>query len=572
MNFRLGALEPALAGAEAHLERERIVPRIWARDHTVWAHSDVEIADRLGWLDVHRRMATRAAELTEWAQSLVDEGFRQAVLIGMGGSSLAPEMFGELCGCSDRGLKLLILDTTDPEQIAALEKQLDLAATLFVVATKSGGTVETLSGYRYFRAKLAEQEGSRSPGKHFVAITDPGSSLVGLAAEEGFRRIFENDPNIGGRYSALSLFGLVPLALVGGDVDRLLAGVSPFAQAAERPAADNDAARFGMLMGRLALAGRDKLTILRPPSLTPLGDWIEQLIAESLGKSGRSVVPVLSRGDDVDHFRDDRFCVVVTPVAPDEGLDPAMASLADRCVEAGHPVVVIPFAGPEALGGHLFLWEFATAVAGHALGVHPFDQPDVEAAKVAARAFAATYEQTGTLPEGPAVAASPQALDDFLVSASHGDYLTIQAYLPFNLGNWMVLEDLRREIGHRFHIPVTVGFGPRFLHSTGQLHKGGSANGLNLQLVRRVDPAVDVPIPGTDGMTFGTLQRAQALGDAEALRNGDRRLLTLELGENPVAALASLLSWSGEYGNRLAGIVHLPTGRDGEASEQARLE
>ncbi|MCE2467149.1 MAG: hypothetical protein J4G06_03925 [Caldilineaceae bacterium] len=572
MYFRLGALEPELALAEAHLERERIVPRIWARDHTVWAETDVEIADRLGWLDIHRRMAIRAAELTEWTQSLVDEGFRQAVLIGMGGSSLAPEMFGYLCGCSDRGLTLFILDTTDPEQIAGLEKQLDLDATLFVVATKSGGTVETLSGYRYFRARLAEQEGSRSPGQHFVAITDPGSGLVGLAAEEGFRRIFENDPNIGGRYSALSLFGLVPLALVGGDAGRLLAGVSPFAQAAERPAADNDAARFGMLMGRLALAGRDKLTILRPPSLTPLGDWIEQLIAESLGKSGRSVVPVLSRGDDVAHFRDDRFCVVVTPFAPDGGLDPAMASLADRCVEAGHPVVVMPFAGPEALGGHLFLWEFATAVAGHALGVHPFDQPDVEAAKVAARAFVAAYEQTGTLPEGLAVAASPQALDDFLVSASHGDYLAIQAYLPFNLGNWMVLEDLRREIGHRFHIPVTVGFGPRFLHSTGQLHKGGAANGLNLQLVRRVAPAADVAIPGTDGMTFGTLQRAQALGDAEALRNGDRRLLTLELGENPVAALASLLSWSGEYGNRLAGIVHLPAGRDGEASEQARLE
>ena len=569
MNFRLGSLEPALVEAEVHLQRERIVSRIWARDHTVWADNDVEIADRLGWLDIHRRMATRTAELTEWAQSLMDEGFRQAVLIGMGGSSLAPEMFGELCSRSDRGLKLFILDTTDPEQIAALEKQLDLAATLFVVATKSGGTVETLSGYRYFRARLAEQEGSRSPGKHFVAITDPGSSLVDLAAEAEFRQTFENDPNIGGRYSALSLFGLVPLALVGGDVGRLLAGVSPFAQAAERPAADNDAARFGMLMGRLALAGRDKLTILRPPALASLGGWIEQLIAESLGKSGRGVVPVLSRGDDVAHFGDDRFCVVVTPCTQDGSLDPAMTSLADRCAEAGHPVAVMPFTGPEALGGHLFFWEFATAVAGHALDVHPFDQPDVEAAKVAARAFVAAYEQTGTLPEGQAVAASSQALDDFLALASHGDYLAIQAYLPVNLGNWMVLDRLQQEIGRRLHIPVTVGFGPRFLHSTGQLHKGGTANGLNLQLVRRVAPAADVSIPGpgdaTDGMTFGTLQRAQALGDAEALRNGERRLLTLELGEDPVTALASLLSWSPkEHGNRLMGIVSRPAVRSGE--------
>ena len=396
MNFRLGSLEPALREAVAHLERERIVPRIRTRDHTVWADTDVEIADRLGWLDIHRRLAGRAADLTAWAQSLVDEGFRQAVLIGMGGSSLAPEVFGALCGRSEQGLELLILDTTDPEQIASLEARLDLAATLFVVATKSGGTVETLSGYRYFRARLAAQEGGRAPGEHFVAITDPGSSLVDLAAEAGFRRTFENDPNIGGRYSALSLFGLVPLALAGGDVGRLLAGVAPFAQAAAQPAADNDAARFGMLMGRLALAGRDKLTILLPAALASLGDWIEQLIAESLGKSGRGVVPVLGEGaDDVAHFGDDRFCVVVAPCAPDGSLDPAMASLADRCAEAGHPVAVMPFAGPADLGGHFFLWEFATAVAGHALGVHPFDQPDVESAKVAARAFAAAYEQTG---------------------------------------------------------------------------------------------------------------------------------------------------------------------------------
>ena len=547
MDFRLGALEPVLTETMAHLERERIVSRIWARDHTVWADTDIEIADRLGWLDIHRRMATRAAELTEWAQSLVDEGFRQAVLIGMGGSSLAPEVFGELCGRSDRGLKLFILDTTDPEQIAALEKQLDLAGTLFLVATKSGGTVETLSGYRYFRARLAEQEIGRPPGEHFVAITDPGSSLVGLAQEAGFRRIFENDPNIGGRYSALSLFGLVPLALTGGDVGRLLAGVEPFVQAAEQPATDNDAARFGMLMGRLVLAGRDKLTILLPPSLASLGDWIEQLIAESLGKSGRGIVPVLGEGaDDLSHFGNDRFCVVVTPVAPDGSLDPAMTSLAGRCVEAGHPVVVMPFAGPEDLGGHLFCWEFATAVAGHALGVHPFDQPDVESAKVAARTFVAAYERSGALPEGQTVEASPRALAEFLSSAAQGDYLAVQAYLPANPVHRQALEALRRSITLRLNIPVTVGFGPRFLHSTGQLHKGGAANGLNLQLVRRVDPAADLPIPNSSGtaedITFGTLQRAQALGDGEALRNGGRRLLTLELGADPAAALASLLS------------------------------
>lgn len=547
MNFRLGSLEPTLAEAEVHLQRERIVPRIWAWDHTVWADNDVEIADRLGWLDIHRRMAGRAAELTEWARALVEEGFRQAVLIGMGGSSLAPEVFSGLCGCSERGLELLILDTTDPEQIALLEERLDLAATLFVVATKSGGTVETLSGYQYFRARLAEQEGGRPPGEHFVAITDPGSSLVNLAREAGFRRIFENDPNIGGRYSALSLFGLVPLALAGGDVGSLLAQTESFAQLAERPVADNDAARFGMLMGRLALAGRDKLTILLPPALASVGDWIEQLIAESLGKSGRGIVPVLGEGaDDVAYFGNDRFCVAVVPCAPDGSLDAAMAALADRCVEAGHPVAVMPFAGPEDLGGHFFFWEFATAVAGHALDVHPFDQPDVESAKVAARTFVAAYERCGVLPEGQTVEASPRALADFLALAAQGDYLAIQAYLPASPDHRQSLEALRRSVAHRLDIPVTVGFGPRFLHSTGQLHKGGAANGLNLQLVRRVDPTTDLPIPGSsggsDGMTFGTLQRAQALGDGEALRNGGRRLLTLELGSDPAAALARLLS------------------------------
>lgn len=546
MNFRLGSLEPALAEAEAHLERERIVSRIWARDHTVWADTDAEIADRLGWLDIHRRMADCAAELTEWARTLVDEGFRQAVLIGMGGSSLAPEVFGELCGRPDRGLELLILDTTDPEQIASLEERLDLATTLFVVATKSGGTVETLSGYQYFRARLAVQQGGQPPGEHFVAITDPGSSLVGLAREAGFRRTFENDPNIGGRYSALSLFGLVPLALTGGDVGRLLDGVESFAQAAEHPAADNDAARFGMLMGRLARAGRDKLTLLLPPALASVGDWIEQLIAESLGKSGLGIVPVLGEGaDDVDHFGSDRFCVVVAPCTSGGSLDADMAALADRCAEAGHPVAVMPFAGPQDLGGHFFFWEFATAVAGHALGVHPFDQPDVESAKVAARAFVAAYEQSGSLPEGQAVEASPSALADFLSAASPGDYLAVQAYLPSSPDNRQALEALRRSVAHRLGIPVTVGFGPRFLHSTGQLHKGGAANGLNLQLVRRVDPAADLSIPGpsgaTEGMTFGTLQRAQALGDAEALRAEERRLLTLELGADPAAALANLL-------------------------------
>ena len=549
MEFRLGSLAPMLAKSVTYLDQEQVVPRIWSRDHTVWAETNEEIVDRLGWLDVHHRLTGIALELEVWARSLVGEGFRQAVLIGMGGSSLAPEVFGELCGRPNRGLELLILDTTDPEQIGLLESQLDLSTTLFVVATKSGGTIETLSGYQYFRAKLAAHDSDQNAGAHFVAITDPGSSLVELAHREGFRRTFENDPNIGGRYSALSLFGLVPLALAGGNVSRLLASTETFAEEAKQSASGNDAARFGMLMGRLALAKKDKLTILFPQVLAPLGDWIEQLIAESLGKSGRGVVPILGEGvEDVDTFGDDRFCIVIAPVTVEDAIDQDMGALADRCEQAGHPVVMIPFGGAEDLGGHFFIWEFATAVAGHALGVHPFDQPDVEAAKVASRAYVATFEESGFLPASETVAVSNQALRKFLEQGVAGEYLAIQAYLPALPQYREVLDALRQRIAHHFGLAVTVGYGPRFLHSTGQLHKGGAANGLNLQLVRPVDPCVDVTIPGSSAgeerMTFGTLQRAQALGDAEALRTAGRRVLTMDLGTDPISKLEILLSCS----------------------------
>lgn len=549
MDFRLEAAADVLATAVEQLARNRIVERIWARDHTVWSDNDREIGDRLGWLDIHARMLPEAATLMQWAARMQEAGFRQAVLIGMGGSSLAPEMFQRIFGAASQpqGMQLYILDTTDPKQIADLETQLDLATTLFLVATKSGGTVETLSGFHYFWQQVSAAQTGRRPGEHFVAITDPGSSLVELAQDHGFPTCFENDPNIGGRYSALSYFGLVPLALLGADVSRFLEPVGHAAAQTQGTPETNAAAQLGILMSAMAQRGRDKLTLLMPEELASLGDWLEQLVAESLGKEGKGIVPVLGEGlADVPYWRDDRFCVVTASLTPDGHLPADMSLLADRCVEAGHPTVVMPMQGTGELACHLFQWEFATAVAGYGLGVHPFDQPDVEAAKVAARSFLTQYEESGALPTGNLVPAETGVLEEFFALRKPGDYLALHAYLPQNERMAGVLTRLRTALSRKLHMAVTLGFGPRFLHSTGQLHKGGANNGLFLQLLRDCHETQDIAIPASPQhaapMTFGTLQRAQALGDAAALDVQARRIRSLQLGSDPVAALESLLA------------------------------
>jgi len=500
-------LSEAVRGRIAALQEEEVPRRIWAGDHTVWRPDPTEIADRLGWLTVHEQMRSRAAELRAFARGCVRDGLTTAVLAGMGGSSLAPEVFRASLGVTPGFLDLVVLDTTHPDHILSVERNLDLSRTLFVIASKSGTTIETRSHLRYFWDRVPD-------GSRFVAITDPGTPLATIAEERGFRRTFLNPADIGGRYSALSLFGLVPAALIGADPDRLLDGGSAMARLCgpDVPAADNPALRLGAWMGQAALAGRDKLTLALPGALASFGWWAEQLVAESTGKGGTGIVPV--EGESLGPpgmYGDDRLFVTLGAA----GTGPIPGWLE----RAGHPVVRVPFADPQDLGAEMFRWEFATAVAGAVLSVNPFDQPDVQSAKDATAKVLAS----GRIPE-----VDPDDLPALVSEAGPGRYLAIQAYLPRTEENRGRLHAVRMRIRDGTRVATTVGFGPRFLHSTGQLHKGGPPTGLFVQVVD--PPSEDAPIPG-EAYTFGTLLAAQAAGDLRALRARGRHAVRVSLAE-----------------------------------------
>jgi transaldolase/glucose-6-phosphate isomerase len=487
-------------------DRGRVGQRIWARDHTVWRDDPAEIVDRLDWLTVVRDMRPLVPDLQAFAEGCAADGLADAVLLGMGGSSLAPEVFRSVFGVAPGMLDLHVLDTTHPDQILALERRLDLERTLFVASSKSGTTIETRASLAHFWSA------SGGDAARFVAITDPGTPLADLGIERGFRRVFENPPGIGGRYSALSLFGLVPAALIGADLDGLLDRAERMMAACgpEVPAAESPAMWLGAVLGEAGLAGRDKLTLVLPEGIEAFGWWIEQLVAESTGNEGRGIVPVEGEGlGRSEVYGDDRLFV---------GL--GEAGFLTDLEEAGHPAVVLPFGEPLDLGGQLFEWELATAVAGHVLRIHPFDQPDVGAAKEAtARALAAP---AGAAPD-------PGNLSDLLGSVRGGrDYLAIQAFLPRNGATADRLQRVRVGLRDRLRVATTVGFGPRFLHSTGQLHKGGPGTGAFVQVVE--DPNEDLEVPG-EGYTFGRLLRAQADGDLQALRDRGRRVVRVGLRE-----------------------------------------
>jgi glucose-6-phosphate isomerase len=506
----LGPLAPAVEARLAALERERVVERTWERDHTVWKPDPREISDRLGWLTLPVAMEAQAAALQSFAGGVAAEGYTSALLLGMGGSSLAPEVLQATFGTAPGMLELQVLDSTSPAQIARVEAGLDLARTLFVVSSKSGGTIETRSQFAYFREKLPDP-------RHFVVITDPGSSLDVLAREMGVRRVFLNPADVGGRYSALSLFGLVPAALAGVDVARLLADARQMQHACEPgvPAAANPGAWLGAVMGEAALAGRDKLTLVLPPALAALGCWIEQLVAESTGKDGRGILPV--EGEPLGApgvYGGDRLFVAV-------GDAPGL----DALERGGQPVVRLPAVDPYQLGAEFFRWEFATAVAGHVLQVNPFDQPNVQEAK----------DATARILAGQAVGTSSEPLAAVLATVRPGDYLAILACLDRNAANEARLAAVRRELCDRYRVATTVGFGPRYLHSTGQLHKGGANNGVFLQVVE--PPGLDLAIPG-ERYTFGELFRAQADGDLASLKAHGRRVARVTLAEMEAAAFA----------------------------------
>lgn len=547
--------------ALAEWYEKEILSRIWRHDHTVWKPDPGEISNRLGWLHSPEAMLKNLPEIHAFVNEVKNDGFTQALLLGMGGSSLAPEVFRSTFGVRAGYLDLAVLDSTDPGAVLGHETRLDLTKTLFIVSTKSGGTVETLSFYKYFYNRVKRAVGEAQTGRHFVGITDAGSGLVDIARQHNFRKTFLNDPNIGGRYSALSYFGLVPAALLGVDLQRLLERASGLAgQCKTTVDGDNPGAWLGTILGELAVAGRDKLTLIASPSVSPFGAWVEQLIAESTGKEGRGILPV--DGEELslpEVYGDDRLFVLLR-LERDDRQDGQVTVLK----RAGHPVVHIALSDLYDLGGEFFRWEMATVIAGWRLGINPFDQPDVESAKVQARNMVAAFQREGRLPELEATleedglkvyanfpAANPEgALNQFLSQANSSEnlrcgrsYVAIQAYLTSSPEIDAALNSLRLRIRDRFKLAATLGYGPRFLHSTGQLHKGDAGNGLFVQIT--ADSATDVDIPDQAGedassMTFGVLKMAQALGDRQALLENGRKVIRFHLSKDVMAGLKQL--------------------------------
>jgi transaldolase/glucose-6-phosphate isomerase len=505
--------------------------RIWAKDPTVWAETDLpELTDRLGWLGLPDEMADVASELKAFASDVANEGIRFVVLLGMGGSSLAPEVFQSTFGNADGYPELIVLDSTHPGAVRAVDARIDLASTLFVVASKSGTTLETLSFFRYFWNRLMQQ--GLPQGEHFVALTDPGSALEELAAERGFRRVFATPPEVGGRYSALTYFGLLPAALIGADITAILASAAAAAEASRRGAAENPGLVLGAVWGEAALTGRDKLTVITSPSLAAFPNWLEQLIAESTGKDGTGIVPIAGEDlADPDAYGDDRVFMSYQLDADGEAPDAL-----DALVAAGHPVVRIGLTATEGIGGAMFSAEVATAAAGAVLGIHPFNQPDVQVAKELARQ-AMAGELEGGDPIEAAAPGDATRLAAWVAELPDNGYIGISAYVPMTVGAIEALQGLRHHLRHLTGAATTVGFGPRFLHSTGQLHKGGPG-ALFLQLVD--EPTPDAAVPETD-FSFGKLVVGQAEGDYRALESRRQRVLRVQLGSESVAGLDTLL-------------------------------
>jgi transaldolase/glucose-6-phosphate isomerase len=543
----LGDYRAAIDAALAEMAGEQIVARIWEHDHAVWKPEPTEITNRLGWLHIAEAMVENVPRMEALAAEVREAEYTHVLLLGMGGSSLAPELFsktfvGQIANLSH---SLAVLDSTDPGAVLDHAMRLDPACTLFVVSTKSGSTAETLSFFKFFYNWTADALGRDRAGEHFVAITDPGSKLADIAGRYGFRACFLNDPNIGGRFSALSYFGLAPAALAGVDVRLLLGRALAMMRACgpDVPAAENPGARLGAILGELAKAGRDKVTFVISPAIASFGDWAEQLVAESTGKEGKGVLPVVGEPlGTVGVYGFDRLFVHMR-LEGDETCDADLAALK----AAGYPVVRLDLHDVYDLGGQFFLWEMATAVAGYRLGVNPFDQPNVEAAKVRARRMIAEYAEKGALPAVESAPLTAGALDGFLAQAKAGDYVALQAYVQPTLDTSLALAELRLKLRDRFRLATTVGYGPCFLHSTGQLHKGDAGNGLFIQFT--ADPPQDAAIPDEAGypessMTFGVLIAAQALGDRQALLDNERRVIRFHLGSDVVGGLKKLAAFA----------------------------
>jgi glucose-6-phosphate isomerase len=542
---------------------------IWRHDPGVWVENPAEevfipeLSNRLGWLDLPEKMLPQVAEIKSFAEEVIAAGFSRAVVLGMGGSSLIVEVWAGIFGVRAGFLPVAILDSTHPLSVAGIAAAGELETTLFLVASKSGGTLETISFFNYFYHQLSLLKDN--PGANFVALTDPGSKLEVLAREKHFRKIFSTPPAVGGRYSALTCFGLLPAMLLGVPVEKILSSARMMVSACGSgvPASENPALKLGAFLGEMVLAGHDKLVLLLSPSIKPFAVWLEQLIAESIGKSGYGLLPVIVEDVAAMPFHDDsgklsQDCVYLFMFLEDD-VSRNFIDLSAQLRRGKIPFAQVKLHGLTGLGQEIWRFEMAIAAAGAVLRINPFDQPDVEAAKSGTRQAMAARSENGFLPEPVRLVDSlalkisgsrhfsqveslESALKTFIKAAQPGDYIVIMAYLPQTESLQKSLQELVAKLQKCCRVPVTIGFGPRFLHSTGQLHKGDGNKGLFLQLAGGLE--TDLKLPGED-YGFATLITAQAQGDYEALRSKDRRVLALSWlsgeMENAVLHLVSVV-------------------------------
>jgi transaldolase / glucose-6-phosphate isomerase len=552
-------LARAVKAAVADWQSGSKVGRLWQRDATLWTGSDE--SNWLGWLDIVDEQVAEQDQLQKVAKEVQQRGFQHVLLLGMGGSSLCPEVLRMTFGRLTHFPTLEVLDSTDPAQVKALEHQIDIAKTLFIVSSKSGSTLEPNIFKQYFFERTRQAVGVTKAGSHFIAITDPGSKMQQVAEADRFLHIFFGRPSIGGRYSALSNFGMVPAAVMGLDTKKFLGHAAEMVSGCRATAVEqNPGATLGIILGTAAKAGCDKVTIITSPGISDLGAWLEQLIAESTGKIEKGIIPVdresLAAPDA--YGKDRVFAYVRLESGADAVLDAKVAALE----KAGHPVVRIAMSEIYELGAEFFRWEFATAVAGSIIGINAFNQPDVEASKIATRNLTSEYEKNGSLPrEKPMVedggiklftdainaaelakaAGGDQSLAGYLKAhlarIKDGDYFAVLGYVQMNDENEASLQSVRHTVRDSKQVATCLGFGPRFLHSTGQAYKGGPNSGVFLQVT--CDDSVELPVPGQK-YTFGVVKAAQARGDFQVLAERGRRALRVHLKSNLKAGLATL--------------------------------
>ncbi len=534
--------------------------RLWDRDASLWTGSDE--SKWLGWLDIVEGQIAQQSELRKVAEDARSGGFKDVLLLGMGGSSLCPEVLDMTFGKQNGYPQLHVLDSTDPAQVKAFKEKVDIPKTLFIVSSKSGTTLEPNIFKQYFFECAKQAVGAEKAGNHFIAITDPGSKMQKVAEGDHFRHVFFGRPSIGGRYSALSNFGMVPAAVIGLDTKKFLERAQGMVRGCGPNVSieENTGAVLGIILGAAANAGRDKVTIITSPGISDLGAWLEQLLAESTGKVGKGIIPVdREELGDPSIYGNDR---VFAYIRLEDGIDAAQEKKVEAIEKSGQPVVRITMADIHDLGAEFFRWEIATAVAGAIIGINAFNQPDVEASKVVTRDLTTEYEKTGSLPaEKPiledagvklftdqknasalAQAAKGKSFGDYLQAhlsrIGAGDYFALLAYIQMNAEHEEALQKIRHVVRDKKRAATCLGFGPRFLHSTGQAYKGGPNSGVFLQIT--CDDSVELPVP-EQKYTFGVVKAAQARGDFQVLAERGRRALRVHLGKDVTAGLKALL-------------------------------